>query len=87
MKMSELRAKSKEELKDMVLSSKKELFNLRMQSATGQLEKQNRFKEVRRTIAQVKTLLNEKPGAAVKPAVKKEKAVAKKPAAKKAKKD
>ena len=50
MKFAELRAKSPEELKGMVLSLKKEQFNLRMQRATGELEK-HRFKEVRRTIA------------------------------------
>lgn len=78
MKIAELRSKSKEELKDVVLSSKKELFNLRMQMSTGSLEKSSRFKEVRKTIARAKTLMNEKPGA-VKPA----KPKAEKPAAKK----
>lgn len=73
MKIAELRAKSKEELKDLVLSLKKEQFNLRMQRATGALESQGRFKEVRKTIAQAKTLMNEtpKPAAEKKPAAKK----------------
>ena len=75
MKTSELRTKSKEELKDLVLGLKKEQFNLRMQASTGELENKSRFKEVRRTIARAKTLMNEEP-----------KAAAKKPAAKKTKK-
>lgn len=61
MKIAELRAKTKEELKDLVLSLKKEQFNLRMQASTGALENKSRFKEVRRTIARAKTLLIEEP--------------------------
>jgi large subunit ribosomal protein L29 len=61
MKIAELRAKSKDELKELVLSLKKEQFNLRMQAATGALEGRSRFKEVRRTIARAKTLLVEEP--------------------------
>lgn len=60
MKTSELRTKTNEELKDIVLSSKKELFNLRMQMAAGSLESKQGFRNARRTIARVKTLLNEK---------------------------
>ncbi|MDE3016563.1 MAG: 50S ribosomal protein L29 [Pseudomonadota bacterium] len=60
MKIAELRTKGKEELGDLVLSLKKEQFNLRMQRATGALEGQGRFKEARRTIARAKTLMNEK---------------------------
>jgi large subunit ribosomal protein L29 len=75
MKTSELRTKSKDELKDLVLGLKKEQFNLRMQASTGELENKSRFKEVRRTIARAKTLMAE----TAKPA-------AKKPAAKKTKK-
>lgn len=85
MKIAELRAKSKEELKDVVLSSKKELFNLRMQASTGSLENRSRFKEVRRTIARAMTLMSEKPEQAAKVKAKPA-AAAKKPAAKKAKK-
>lgn len=59
MKITELRAKGKEELAGLVTSSKKELFNLRMQAATGELGNANRFKEVKKTIARAKTLLNE----------------------------
>ncbi len=59
MKTSELRSKSREELKDIILTSKKEQFNLRMQMATGSLENNQGFREARRTIARAKTLLNE----------------------------
>lgn len=83
MKIADLRAKSKEELKGLVLDLKKEQFNLRMQASTGALDNKSRFKEVRRTIARAKTLLNEEPKAvkAKKEAAPK-KAAAKKPAAK-----
>lgn len=59
MKTSELRTKSGEELKDIILNSKKEQFNLRMQVATGSLENKQGFREARRTIARAKTLLHE----------------------------
>ncbi len=85
MKIAELRAKSKEELKELVLSLKREQFNLRMQAATGALESQGRFKVTRKTIARAKTLLNE-PEGAVAPKAKKP-AAPKKAAAKKAKKE
>ena len=75
MKIAELRAKSKEELAELVVSLKKEQFNLRMQRATGALENQGRFKEARKTIARAKTILNEQPGA-VKAAPAKEKKAA-----------
>ena len=61
MKIAELRAKSKDELKDLVLGLKREQFNLRMQASTGELANKGRFKEVRRTIARAKTLMNEEP--------------------------
>ncbi|MEZ5690582.1 MAG: 50S ribosomal protein L29 [Rickettsiales bacterium] len=59
MKIAELRAKSSEELKDIILTSKKEQFNLRMQAAAGSLENRQGIKKARRTIARAKTLLNE----------------------------
>jgi len=85
MKTYELRTKGKEELKDLVLSLKKEQFNLRMQDATGALENKGRIKEVRKTIARAKTLMSEDPTkvrAQTSPKKTGEK-VAKKPAAKK----
>ena len=83
MKIAELRAKSKEELKDLVLSLKKEQFNLRMQAATGALENRSRFTVARKTIARAKTLLNEPEGAAKPAAPKAKKEAAPKKAAKK----
>jgi len=59
MKTSELRTKSAEELSAIILDSKKEQFNLRMQNSTGALENKQGFREARRTIARAKTLLNE----------------------------
>ena len=59
MKTSDLRAKTQEELKSIILDSKKEQFNLRMQVAAGSLENRQGFREARRTIARAKTLLTE----------------------------
>ena len=59
MKTSELRTKSAEELNVIILDSKKEQFNLRMQAAAGSLENRQGFREARRTIARAKTLLTE----------------------------
>lgn len=71
MKISELRGKAKEELSELVVSSKKELFNLRMQGATGVDANLNRSREVKKTIARAKTLLNEQTKSAKNPAPKK----------------
>ncbi|AKR56040.1 MULTISPECIES: 50S ribosomal protein L29 [Paradevosia] len=60
MAASDFRAKTADELKDQLLSLKKEQFNLRFQRATQQLEKPARVKEVRREIARIKTVLAEK---------------------------
>jgi len=56
-KVAEFRAKSSDELKEMLLGLRKEQFNLRFQRATGQLESTNRIRVVRRDIARIKTLL------------------------------
>ena len=80
MKTSELRTKSNDELKELVLGLKKEQFNLRMQASTGELENKSRFKEVRRTIARAKTLMG---GKAKAPSAETKAKPAKKPAAKK----
>ena len=58
--VADLRGKTPDELKDSLLSLKKEQFNLRFQRATQQLEKPARVREVRREIARVKTILGEK---------------------------
>lgn len=81
MKIAELRSKSPEELKSLIVDLKKEQFNLRMQGATGALENRSGFKEARRTIARAKTLLG---GKATAPSAAKAEKPAKKPAAKKA---
>jgi len=58
-KADDLRTKSNDELGDQLETLKKESFNLRFQRANGQLEKTNRVREVRRTIARIKTIQNE----------------------------
>ncbi len=60
MKASEVRDMTEDQLKDKLLQLKKEQFNLRFQSASGQLEKTTRVGEVRRDISRVKTILGEK---------------------------
>jgi large subunit ribosomal protein L29 len=66
MKAEDLRTKTLDELKDNLASLKKEQFNLRFQSATGQLEKTARIREVRRDIARVKTIAAQKRAAEAK---------------------
>jgi len=60
MKVSEIRDLTTEELTDKVGSLKRELFNLRFQLATGQLDNTMRIKEVRKSIARAKTVLRER---------------------------
>lgn len=60
MKITEVRELNEQELEDKVRELKGELFNLRFQEATGQLENAMRIKEVRRSIARVKTVLRER---------------------------
>ncbi len=59
MQAQELRGKSPEELREVLSNLKKEQFNLRFQQASGQLENSARFREVRRDVARVMTVLNE----------------------------
>lgn len=63
-KASDLRSKTDAELAEELLNLRKEQFNLRMQRATGQLSRPDQFAKVRRTIAQVKTILTERSKAA-----------------------
>jgi large subunit ribosomal protein L29 len=63
-KVADVRAKSDDELKGMVLDLRKEQFNLRFQRASGQLEATGRIKAVRRDIARAKTILGERQRAA-----------------------
>ncbi|MGI6307283.1 MAG: 50S ribosomal protein L29 [Dethiobacteria bacterium] len=60
MKASEIRELSDNELQEKAQELKGELFNLRFQMATGQLENTTRLKEVRRSIARVKTIMRER---------------------------
>jgi large subunit ribosomal protein L29 len=64
MNAAELRDKTPDQLRDQLVSLKKEAFNLRFQQATGQLENTARMRSVRRDAARVKTILNEKAKAA-----------------------
>lgn len=59
MKVNEIRDMSPDERTDKIKSLKEELFNLRFQHATGQLENPMRIREVKRSIAQVKTIQRE----------------------------
>ena len=58
--VEELRTKSLAELKDELVAAKKELFNLRFQNATNQLDNTSRIKEVRRNIARSQGIITEK---------------------------
>lgn len=59
MKVNEIREMNAEELNQKLASLKEELFNLRFQLATGQLENPMRIKEVKKTIARIKTIQRE----------------------------
>ena len=58
--VEELQAKSAEELSQELVSAKKELFNLRFQNATNQLDNTARIKEVRKNIARIQTVITQK---------------------------
>ena len=60
MKATELKEKSVEELNAELINQLREQFNLRMQHTTGQLEKTDQLRKVRRNIARVKTILTQK---------------------------
>ncbi len=60
MKAAEVRELDIEELQRRVAQTRRELFNLRFQHATGQLENTGQLKEVRRNIARLLTVLNQK---------------------------
>lgn len=57
--IEELRGKSVEELNQELVAAKKELFNLRFQNATNQLDNTSRIKEVRKNIARIQTMITE----------------------------
>ena len=60
MKAEELRSKTPDQLRDSLVQLKKEAFNLRFQQATGQLENTARMRIVRKEVARIKTVLNQK---------------------------
>ncbi len=59
-KASDVRAKTPDELKTDLVNLKKEQFNLRFQRANGQLENTARVRVIRREVARIKTVLNER---------------------------
>ena len=59
-KIADLRAQTPDQLADELLKLKKEQFNLRFQAATGQLENHGRLREVRKDIARIYTVLQER---------------------------
>lgn len=64
MNAAEMRTKTESDLNTELVELRREQFNLRMQRAVGQLGNPSRFKEIRREIARIKTVLNEKSRAA-----------------------
>ncbi len=64
MNAKELREKTPDQLREDLTQLKKEAFNLRFQQATGQMEATARMRTVRRDVARVNTVLNEKAAAA-----------------------
>ncbi|WP_230398276.1 50S ribosomal protein L29 [Novisyntrophococcus fermenticellae] len=62
--VEDLKLKSAAELNEELVAAKKELFNLRFQNATNQLENTSRIKDVRKNIARIQTVIAEKAKAA-----------------------
>lgn len=60
MKVNEIRELSTEDIEKKLVETKEELFNLRFQQATGNLEKPSRIRELRHTVARMKTVLKER---------------------------
>lgn len=58
--VEDLKTKSAAELNEELVAAKKELFNLRFQNATNQLDNTSRIKEVRKNIARIQTVITEK---------------------------
>ena len=64
MNAKELLGNTPEQLREQLVSLKKEAFNLRFQAATNQLENTSRMRAVRRDVARIKTVLNQKAASA-----------------------
>ena len=60
MKVKEIRELTTEEINKKLVEAKEELFNLRFKQATGNLEKPSRIKDLRHTVARLKTVLRER---------------------------
>ena len=60
MKVKEIREMTTEDIQKHIVDAKQELFNLRFQQATGNLEKPSRIRELRHTVARMKTVLRER---------------------------
>ena len=60
MKVKEIRELSTEEINKKLVEAKEELFNLRFQQATGTIEKPSRIRDLRHTVARLKTVLRER---------------------------
>ncbi len=60
MKVNEIRKLTTDEINKKIKETKEELFNLRFQQATGNLEKPSRIRELRHTVARMKTVLKER---------------------------
>lgn len=58
--VEDLKSKSAAELSEELVAAKKELFNLRFQNATNQLDNTSRIKDVRKNIARIQTVISEK---------------------------
>jgi large subunit ribosomal protein L29 len=65
-RIDDMKAKTEDQLSEELGNLKREAFNLRFQAATNQLEKPSRVREVRRDIARIKTLQNERSRSAAK---------------------
>ena len=61
--VEDLKAKSVAEMNEELVAAKKELFNLRFQNATNQLDNTGRIKEVRKNIARIQTVITEQANA------------------------
>ena len=61
--VEDLKAKTSAELNEELVAAKKELFNLRFQNATNQLDNTGRIKEVRKNIARIQTVITEQANA------------------------
>ena len=62
MKVKEIRELTTEEINKRLVEAKEELFNLRFQQATGTIEKPSRIRDLRHTVARMKTVLKEREG-------------------------